>query len=98
MPRRVRWRPTDHISVLPNRPQFAEILKRTPLFANLADPELSSLAMRARFRQYTRNELIFSEGEPCSGLYVVATGLVRIFKASSSGREHVLAVEGPGGS
>lgn len=80
----------------PSGPQIAEILKRTPLFANLAEPELLSLATRARFRQYARNELLFSEGEPCSGPYVVATGLIRIFKASTSGREHVLAVEGPG--
>ncbi len=57
-----------------------------------------SLAVSARLRQYTRNELVFSEGEQCSGLYVVASGLIRIFKVSSSGREHVLSVEGPGAS
>lgn len=43
-------------------------------------------------------ELLFSEGEPCAGLYVVVTGRVRIFKTSMNGREHVLAVEGPGAS
>lgn len=79
-------------------PQVAEILKRTQLFAQLAEPELSSLARRASFRQYARNELLFSEGEACTGLYVVASGSVRIFKTSSGGREHVLAVEGPGAS
>ncbi len=82
----------------PTNAQLAEILKRAPLFTKLAEPELLSLGMRARFRQYARNELLFSEGDPCSGLYVVASGLIRIFKASSSGREHVLSVEGPGAS
>lgn len=80
----------------PTNPQLAEILKRAPLFAKLAEPEVLSMAMRARYRQYARNELLFSEGDRCSGLFVVASGLIRIFKASSSGREHVLSVEGPG--
>jgi CRP/FNR family transcriptional regulator, cyclic AMP receptor protein len=77
---------------------LVNILKKAPLFAALADTELLSLAVRARCRQYAQNELLFSEGEPCKGLYVVATGLVRIFKVSSSGREHVLSLDGPGTS
>ena len=76
----------------PTGPQLADILKRAPLFAKLADPELLSLAVRARFRQYTRNELFFSEGEQCSGLHVMASGLIRIFEESSSGRGHVLSI------
>ncbi|MFL6465827.1 MAG: Crp/Fnr family transcriptional regulator [Bryobacteraceae bacterium] len=83
-------------------PQYSSdlvnILKKAPLFAALADAELLSLAVCARCRQYAQNELLFSEGEPCKGLYVVATGLVRIFKVSSSGREHVLSLDGPGTS
>ena len=41
---------------------------------------------------------MFSEGEPCSGLYVVESGSIRIFKSSVAGREQVLGIEGPGGS
>jgi len=41
---------------------------------------------------------VFAEGEPCAGLYVVESGHVRIFKSSAIGREHVLSIEGPGGS
>ncbi len=42
--------------------------------------------------------MVFSEGEPCAGLYVVESGSVRIFKSSPGGREQVLSIEGPGGS
>jgi len=42
--------------------------------------------------------MIFSEGEPCAGLYVVESGTIRIFKSSSGGREQVLNIEGPGSS
>jgi CRP/FNR family transcriptional regulator, cyclic AMP receptor protein len=40
--------------------------------------------------------LLFSEGEPCNGLHIIARGKVRIFKTSVNGREQVLAVNGPG--
>ena len=42
--------------------------------------------------------MVFSEGEPCAGLFVVESGSVRIFKSSPGGREQVLSIEGPGGS
>ncbi len=75
-----------------------EILKATPLFAALDEAELSALAARSGIRSYSRGETLFAEGEPCAGLYIVVSGRVRIFKTSMNGREHVLAVEGPGAS
>jgi CRP/FNR family transcriptional regulator len=45
---------------------------------------------------FVAGELLFSEGEPCNGLHIIARGKVRIFKTSVSGREQVLAVNGPG--
>ena len=74
------------------------ILKATPLFAALDESEISSLAARCGIRPYSSGEILFSEGEPCKGLYIVVSGRVRIFKTSVNGREHVLAVEGPGAS
>ena len=68
------------------------------LFAPLDASEIQFLAARAGLKSYGPGELLFSEGDPCSGLFVVATGRVRIFKTSANGREHVLAIEGPGSS
>ena len=75
-----------------------EILKATPLFAALDESELNSLAARCGVRPYSHGQVLFSEGEPCTGLFIVVTGRVRIFKTSPSGREHVLTIEGPGAS
>jgi len=75
-----------------------QILKATPLFAALDEAEVNSLAARCRIRPYSTGEVLFSEGEPCKGLYIVVSGRVRIFKTSPSGREQVLSVEGPGSS
>ena len=74
------------------------ILERVPIFAGLAPDEIAFLAARAVPRQFQAGELIFSEGEPCTGLWVVESGSIRIFKSSASGREQVLGVEHAGGS
>lgn len=75
-----------------------QTLTRVPIFSGLAENELVFLAQRAVPRRYSAGEIVFSEGEPCSGLYVVESGHVRIFKSSSGGREHVLSLDGPGSS
>jgi len=74
------------------------ILKATPLFAALDESEVSKLAARCGIRPYSPGETLFSEGEPCKGLYIVVSGRIRIFKTSVNGREQVLTVEGPGAS
>lgn len=76
----------------------AEALRKVPLFADLTEGELQLLAARALPRTYQPGETIFSEGDPCEGLYIVATGSVKIFNTSASGREQVLDIEGAGNS
>ncbi len=71
------------------------VLAATPLFAALSDSERAALASRTQLRRYAAGQVLFTEGEPCSGLYVVASGCVRIYKSSRGGREQVLAIEGP---
>src|SRR5436305_4553001 len=75
-----------------------QILKATPLFAALDESELNSLAARCGIKVFPPGQILFSEGDPCKGLYIVVSGRVRIFKTSLNGREHVLAIEGRGAS
>jgi CRP/FNR family transcriptional regulator, cyclic AMP receptor protein len=81
-----------------SKPAAAEVLRRVQLFADLSETEISFLAQRAVPRHFAPGELIFGEGDPCTGLFVVESGHVRIFKSSASGREQVLSVEGPNSS
>lgn len=74
------------------------ILRKTPLFASLSEPEMQALVTRTTRRRFEKDEQLFVEGDPCAGLYLVVAGKVRIFKLSPTGREQVLAVEGPGSS
>jgi len=74
------------------------VLKRVPIFSSLSEPEFAFLTSRLLQRKYRAGELIFGEGDPCAGLYVVQSGSVRIFKSSAGGREQVLSIDGPGSS
>jgi len=74
------------------------LLRKTPLFASLSESEFKALASRVSKRHAQRGELLFGEGDPCKGLYLVVSGKIRIFKVSAEGREQVLAIEGRGSS
>jgi CRP/FNR family transcriptional regulator, cyclic AMP receptor protein len=77
---------------------YCRILSKVPIFGGLTDSELRFLAQRAVPRTCSPGEMLFGEGEPCAGLYVVERGQIRIFKSSAAGREQVLSIDGPGSS
>lgn len=76
----------------------AAALAKVALFTGLSEAEIAFLAQRAVSRKFATGEILFSEGDPCLGMYVVESGAIRIFKTSAGGREQVLSIEGPGGS
>lgn len=77
---------------------IGQTLARVPIFSGLSEGELAFLSQRTVPRHYKAGEIVFSEGEPCAGLYVVQAGQVRIYKSSANGREQVLSVDGAGSS
>lgn len=84
---------------MPESPlNHAHALRKASLFSGLSERELDFLLARVVSRNYSSGAIVFGEGEPCAGLYVVETGSIRIFKSSAGGREQVLSIEGPGGS
>lgn len=80
------------------RTDLASVLEKAALLSNLSREELQTLAARTVRKLFSAGELLFSEGEPCGGLHIIARGKVRIFKTSVNGREQVLAVNVPGES
>ena len=92
-------RRSDTIAIVPEPiPAVGKTLSKVQIFSGLSEGELSFLAQRAVPRRYSVGQSVFGEGEPCSGLYVVESGHVRIFKSSANGREQVLSIDGPGSS
>jgi CRP/FNR family transcriptional regulator len=81
----------------PGKPAVeTEVLPAVPYFAGLDDSTLDAIARAAVRRNYAVDQVLFLEGEPCSGLYVVEDGWLKAVKTSPEGREQVLRFVGPG--
>ncbi len=71
-------------------------LRRVPFFAVLGEEELGRLAAHCVVRSLGKDELLFAEGDPCEGMYVIQSGAIKMFKMADTGREQVLVIERAG--
>ena len=73
-----------------------EIIASAPLFGGLPLSQREDIGRIAVDRRYRRGEIIFSEGEPGGGFFIVAVGKVKVYKVSPDGKEQILHIFGPG--
>jgi len=76
----------------------SELLTKLPYFQGMSSSQLEGIAKAAKEISFAKGEVLFLEGEPCRGLYVVKSGQIRVYKSSLEGREQVLTTAGPGAS
>ncbi|MFZ5762911.1 MAG: Crp/Fnr family transcriptional regulator [Thermodesulfobacteriota bacterium] len=76
--------------------EITRFLASVPLFAGLTPAQYDELAMIATSQTFAKGQPIFAEGDPGAGLFVVASGLVKIYKISLDGKEQILHLFGPG--
>jgi CRP/FNR family transcriptional regulator len=77
----------------------AGILKALSEITYFSELENSALEMVYRVtlqQRYDEGQIVFFEGGPCIGLYVVLSGWARAVKISADGREQVIRIVGPG--
>ena len=73
-----------------------DIISNALIFDGLPRKQLEQIKDVAISKNYTRGEIIFMEQDMGNGFYLVAEGMVKIFKVSPSGKEQILHVFGPG--
>lgn len=71
-------------------------IRSVPLFAGLDDGQVGRIRAIARAVEAARRDVLFREGEPVEGLFVLLSGRVKIYKLSPDGKEHILHVVRPG--
>lgn len=79
----------------PSPETFAERLATVPVFADLEPAILQQIARAAVRRDYSTGEVLFLEGEPLPGLFILELGRIKVVKTSIRGREHILELLGP---
>jgi len=72
-------------------------MTRTMPFDGIRAAGRRELEARAVVRRYPAGAVLFTQGTPARGLFVITEGRVRVMRGSS-GRTHVVHVEGPGGT
>ncbi|BCR06032.1 hypothetical protein DESUT3_31010 [Desulfuromonas versatilis] len=80
----------------PDEDSLAFFLGTVPVFAELGKRELVFLESLVHIRRYAPKEVVFEEGDPGSGMYVIRSGRVGIYARGPQGTEDELAVLGPG--
>lgn len=78
------------------KPNNRDVLENCALFKKLDDASSERLLSMARRRSHPAGTTVFQQGDDPPGLYIVASGLVRLYKQGPTGREHVLHLAGPG--
>ena len=66
------------------------------IFSNLGEEGQKELAGLLRPIEYGKDEVIFQEGEPAFGLYIICHGRVKLAKRSTKGKRQILKLLGPG--
>ena len=74
---------------------ISDNLKKVYIFSGLNEEELERLSKISRQKTYNKGEIIFFDTEPYMGFYITLTGLVKIYKISKDGKEHILHLISP---
>ncbi len=72
------------------------IISNTPLFGGLPENQLEEVAGISIQKDFQKGEFVFLEQDPATGFYIVIDGLVKIYKSSADGKEHILHIFGKG--
>ncbi|MEW5848227.1 MAG: cyclic nucleotide-binding domain-containing protein [Myxococcota bacterium] len=72
-------------------PEGLAALRAVPLFHELKDGELKKILRLLHERTYQPGEVVFREGEPGAGMYIIKRGVVDIVIKLADGTEKVIA-------
>jgi CRP/FNR family transcriptional regulator len=73
-----------------------EEIQAVPLFAGLDEAQLEKIRTIARVVGAKRREVLFREGDPTAGIFVLLSGRLKLYKLSPDGKEHILHIVHPG--
>lgn len=66
------------------------LLKQCPLFAGLKEEDLKKIKSFSKPKRIVKKELIFADGDPAKGFYIILSGKVKLYKISPDGKEQIL--------
>lgn len=74
----------------------ADMLKKVPIFSELASRDLERLARIMVPRSVKAGEAVIEEGDQAAGVFIITSGRMQVVRGRSGQHEQVLATLGPG--
>jgi len=71
--------------------EIVKIMESLPLFEAFTKSDCEKLAKMAMLRPFSKNEVVFKEGQTEGSLYIIVSGSIKITKSAETGEEILLA-------
>lgn len=75
-----------------NTKERIKVLRGNQYFDDLPEAMLQEISAYMHLREYQRGDVLFWEGDPCDGLYIVKQGSAKIFLLSPQGRQYIVRI------
>jgi len=76
--------------------EVGELLKQTPLFAELSDGDIDTLGQSTRLETYKTGQVILREGRIGAAFFILVSGSVEVVKGMGTAEPVVVAMLGTG--
>lgn len=63
-----------------------------PLFASLSEQEREAIASVMSYKKVKKRAILFYEDDPCTAIYLLEQGVVKVYKTTEDGREQIVNV------
>ncbi len=60
------------------------------IFKHLTPAEQDTMNLEKDFRQYTRGDILYQEGNRISGFFCISSGIIKVFKTGFDGKEQII--------
>lgn len=71
-------------------------LNEVDLFADLSTAEIAAMDLMAPARMFRAGDLVFSQSQPITALFILKAGRVRVFRVAEDGKALTMAILEPG--
>lgn len=71
-------------------------IRENTIFTGLNDAQLDAFKDVVIISSYKKREVVYLDGDDCSGLYIIRTGRLKLVRSSSTGKEQIINILNPG--
>jgi CRP-like cAMP-binding protein len=73
------------------------LIKENTFFSDLTDRQIDAFKEHIKGSIHKKRNVIYMEGDKCTGLYIIRLGRVKLVRTSPAGREQIIRILEPGG-